>query len=316
MIDRLRFATALTMGLLACGGRVGDESPLSEGAPGAPPQTRGGGERPGRDGFRPPPSSNGGGSEDRPQLPRAPMVGESAPAGEASSGAPAPVSDLDCAPGASRCNGARLEQCSPEAGWFLVARCGVSALCDATQGRCLVDCIPGASRCNGAQVEQCNADATAFEVIDVCKSAGLCLGDSDQAACVNACERGETRCIGPGPQLGRCNDDLTGYELVEDCSARCDAVLCGPGASVDAGAAPVDPDLTAGADPGGAPSEDPGAGPSPDPGAAASAPSTEPAVPSTDPGADPGNVPGADPTVPSPDPVVPSADAGVDVAAE
>lgn len=313
MLARIRLATLLGTGLLACGGRVGDESPPSEGPPGAAPQTRGGGERPGRGGPRPPPSFNGGPSEGRPQLPRAPL------GGEASMGAPAPgtsPSALDCEPGSSRCSGARLEQCSPEAGWFLVQECAVVAMCDANQGRCLFGCIPGETRCNGARVEQCNSDATAFETIAECKSAGLCLGDSSGAACVNACEPGETRCIGPGPELGRCNDELTGYDIVEACSTRCDAVLCAPRASVDAGAAPVDPDLNAGAAPGGSPTEDPAAASSPDPAAASSDPSTEPAVPSTDPGADPGTVPGADPAVPSTDAVLPSADAGVDVAAE
>jgi len=232
-------------------------------------------------GFAPPPSFGGGSNEGRPQLPRAPVGGGPVPA-EGETGTPAPEPpELGCLAGESRCSAERVELCSPAGDWLLVEECVGAALCNATLGRCVFGCVPGETRCNGARVEQCNADATGFQVIAECP-ADLCLGDSDGAACVNACEPGETRCVGPGPQLGRCNDELTGFDIVEACSTRCDALLCGPNASADAGVAP------------GAP------------------PPADPALPPTDP-----VIPATDPVAPPADPVFDAgAPSNVDAAAE
>ena len=289
MIDRLRLATALTMGLIACGGRVGGESPLSEGPPGGTAPSRQGGERGGR-GFRPPPQFSPGPNEGAPQLPRAPVPGEP-PSGEASAGEIAPFDpqappsdrDLDCEAGASRCNGARVELCSPAGGWLLLDECASAALCDAVRGGCYAGCLSGETRCNGAELQQCNAEGTGFETLYQCVTAARCNAGLGVYGCLSGCAPGETRCS--GTQLQRCNADQTGYDLIEECSAGCELGAC---VVADGGAAPsADPDVV--------PSEDPGPSTGPD-----AVPSTDPAVPSDDtnvvPSTDAGVDPGANPS--------------------
>lgn len=125
-----------------------------------------------------------------------------------------------CAPGAYRCNAARLEVCNDNGRWDLEQECASSPLCvaqlDQESGDWIKECKsppdgcekPDLFSCDGAELGQCLSDQTDVLVRDTCASATLC--DATSGTCVEPqCSPADAlRCDVASPlQLLRCNPE-------------------------------------------------------------------------------------------------------------
>src|SRR5262245_10600240 len=111
--------------LLACGGRAKDETQVLEPFPTAgTPATGVGAELPARATTSPAASpASSGGSSQMQGTPSRRDPEAAPPASPSVSPEPKPA-ERACEPGASRCNGVFVEQCSPESGWLPLLECG------------------------------------------------------------------------------------------------------------------------------------------------------------------------------------------------
>jgi hypothetical protein len=83
-----------------------------------------------------------------------------------------------CELGATRCDGARVEQCT-FSGWATKEMCANAALCaEALVALCTPpSCAAGQTRCNGERREACNADRADWELVEECPSPARCSPD-------------------------------------------------------------------------------------------------------------------------------------------
>lgn len=109
---------------------------------------------------------------------------------------------FDCQPGATRCDGDRVQTCTTGGTW------GNGALCDTAcrEGAC-TECAPGAETCLYAEGEPAQravcSDAGTFEPVEEC-AAGCAIGVDEDVRCYE-CHRGYVSCGATGTRY--CNDD-------------------------------------------------------------------------------------------------------------
>ena len=110
---------------------------------------------------------------------------------------------LSCEPGASRCDGWRLQRCDATGShWELQAECHTEDHCNSTEERCL-HCLGGQGFCADANFVSCNANQDGLEAI-TCESADLCNVAS--MGC-RQCFPDEYQCS--GNDLMRCDEEHT-----------------------------------------------------------------------------------------------------------
>lgn len=143
-----------------------------------------------------------------------------------------------CEAGEASCAGATPRVCNTsQTGWNERPDCLSEAHCSTSPGSCggsapcclTAPCTPGEMRCNEGEMQRCSADQTAWEPVDACVSAELCLGSlaacgpspADCACQEPTCEAGATRC--DEAILTRCNAAQTAWEPIEPCAT---AALC------------------------------------------------------------------------------------------
>ncbi len=144
-----------------------------------------------------------------------------------------------CVAGETSCEGATPRVCNAtQDGWQLLEPCLSAAHCSISPTDCAgaapccleAPCQAGEMRCNQGQMQRCNATQTAWEDLELCDSADLCLaglrsceGTGSCACELAVCATNETRCS--GNVLERCNDGRTDWEPVDVCATPelCDA---------------------------------------------------------------------------------------------
>lgn len=182
--------TALACGGIAQEGSPRNDDPFSTFEP-QQPGRRGGGRRGG--GGAPPPFAGSpaptpaasGESSVRPRPPRQPVAPPaSAPEPSAVADAGSPSCDagscgsLTCEPGALRCTGAVLEECSSDRQTWLPGQvCATSCLCELglANGACAAAaCTAGEVRCVDSLLQRCSACQSGFEDVADCGTAEAC----------------------------------------------------------------------------------------------------------------------------------------------
>lgn len=138
-----------------------------------------------------------------------------------------------CIAGETSCEGATPRVCnSAEDGWDTLAACQSAAHCSINRADCAgsapccleAPCAAGEMRCNQGQMQRCNQTETAWDDVQTCDSADLCLaglsacgGTGAGCACEPpACATNETRCT--GSTLEQCNAGRNGWESVDICA--------------------------------------------------------------------------------------------------
>ncbi len=139
------------------------------------------------------------------------------------------------AAGDHRCRDGELQSCNTEdLGWSTLAICATQALCEAGLALGGESCVPpsceaGALDCDGTALLACRDDRTGFDLVDDCKTPGLCKLARQEGRCTTPCgadtEPGAVRC--KGAVLEACDADALGWTTVATCAsdALCEAGL-------------------------------------------------------------------------------------------